>query len=310
MSKKIYILLATYNGEKYLKDQLDSLFEQTNQHWTLWIHDDNSKDNTVNIIKKYKSKYPDQIEFLDDDISTGGAKENFTYLLDNINDDYDYIMFCDQDDIWLENKIEVTLNKMVEIEKENIGIPLLIHTDLYIYENEKKNEYIKFMEYQKLNYRFDTLNRLFMQNIVTGCTMMINKKGIKKISDIPKEALMHDWWAAIVVSAFGKIGFVNRATILYRQHDNNTVGAKKRDLTFFVNKIFNPISLKGNFLQIYKFKTLYYSSLDEHSKYLVDIFLSLQKKSYVKSRYLMFKHKIYKHGIMRNIALFFGKVKL
>ena len=116
MSKKIYILLATYNGEKYLKEQLDSLFEQTNQHWTLWIHDDNSKDNTVNIIKKYKSKYPDQIEFLDDDISTGGAKENFTYLLDNINDDYDYIMFCDQDDVWLEDKIEITLKKMLEIE--------------------------------------------------------------------------------------------------------------------------------------------------------------------------------------------------
>lgn len=310
MSKKIYILLATYNGEKYLKEQLDSLFEQTNQHWTLWIHDDNSKDNTVSIIKEYKSKYPDQIKFLDDDISTGGAKENFTYLLNNIDEDYDYVMFCDQDDIWLENKIEVTLDKMLEIEKENIDKATLVHTDLHIYENENKNECIAFMEYQKLNYRFDTLNRLFMQNIVTGCTMMINKKGIKKISEIPKEALMHDWWAALVISAFGKIGFVDKPTILYRQHGNNTVGAKKRDLTFFINKLINPISLKDNFLQIYKFKNLYYSSLDEHSRYIIDIFLSLQKESYFKSRYLMFKHKIYKHGIVRNIALFFGKVKL
>ena len=126
MSKKIYILLATYNGEKYLKEQLDSLFEQTNQHWTLWIHDDNSKDNTISIIKEYQSKYPNKIKFLDDNISTGGAKENFTYLLENIDDDYEHIMFCDQDDVWLEDKIDITLKKMLEIEKENVVYFLLI----------------------------------------------------------------------------------------------------------------------------------------------------------------------------------------
>lgn len=307
--KSIYILLATYNGEEYLKEQLDSLFKQTYKNWILWIHDDNSKDNTVSIIKDYKSKYPDKVKFLDDDISNGGAKENFTYLLKKIDNNYDYIMFCDQDDVWLNDKIEITLEKMLELENDNSCLPILIHTDLYIYENEKKNECKRFLEYQKLNYKYDKLNRLFMQNIVTGCTMMINKNGIEKITDIPKEALMHDWWAAIVISAFGKIGFIDKPTVLYRQHDNNTVGAKKRNLSFFVNKIFNPIRLNDNFLQIHKFKTLYNISLDEQSIYIIDIFLSLQKESYLKSRYLMFKHKIYKHGIIRNIALFMGIVK-
>lgn len=305
---RISILLSTYNGGKYLKEQLDSILSQSFNDFKVLVRDDGSTDNTVAILKEYEKMYPTKIKLIKDDGGNLRSTRSFMRLLEN--SDSEYVMFCDQDDVWLEDKIEITLKKMLEIEKENLDKPALVHTDLYIYENEKKNKYVKFMEYQKLNYRFDTLNRLFMQNIVTGCTMMINKKGIKKISDIPKEALMHDWWAAIVVSAFGKIGFVNRATILYRQHDNNTVGAKKRDLTFFVNKIFNPISLKGYFLQIYKFKTLYYSSFDEHSKYIVDIFLSLQKKSYVKSRYLMFKHKIYKQGIMINIALFLGKAKL
>lgn len=307
---QVYILLATNNGEKYLKEQLNSLFRQTYQNWVLWIHDDNSKDNTVSIINHYKSKYPEKIKFLDDDISTGGAKENFTYLLNNIDDDYDYIMFCDQDDVWLENKIEITLKKMVQVEDISKNKPVLIHTDLYLFHNVIENNYERFMLQQSLNSNFNSLNRLFMQNIVTGCTMMINKNCIKSLKKIPKEAIMHDWWIAIYVSVFGKICFLDEATILYRQHDNNTIGAQNRDLKFVINKILNPTSLKSNFLQIQKFKMEYATALDDYNKRMIDIFLSLQNQSYFKSRYLMLTHKIYKHGIMRNLALFMGVVKL
>ncbi len=84
MHKKIYILLATYNGEKYLREQLNSLFKQSYSNWVLWVHDDNSKDNTIEILRSYSDKFPDKIKFLDDNFSTGGAKENFSYLLNKI----------------------------------------------------------------------------------------------------------------------------------------------------------------------------------------------------------------------------------
>ena len=129
----IYILLATYNGEKYFSEQIESLLSQTYQDWKLWIHDDGSKDNTVKIIKDYANKYPEKIVFLDDDISCGGAKENFTYVLNNIDKNFDYIMFCDQDDLWLPNRIELFLNEVKIQEKNNPNLPLVSFSDLILF---------------------------------------------------------------------------------------------------------------------------------------------------------------------------------
>ena len=81
---KVYILMATYNGEKYLREQLDSLFNQTYQEWVLWIHDDNSIDSTELIINEYVDRYPDKIIYLNDGVRCGGAKENFSYLLEKL----------------------------------------------------------------------------------------------------------------------------------------------------------------------------------------------------------------------------------
>jgi len=253
MSKKIYILLATYNGEKYLKEQLDSLFEQTNKHATLWIHDDNSKDNTVSIIKEYQSKYPNKIEFLDDDISTGGAKENFTYLLNHIDDNYDYVMFCDQDDVWLEDKIEITLKKMMQVEDINSNKPVLIHTDLKVVD-EKLNIISESMfKYQRLNLDNQyKLNKIALENIITGCTVMLNKKLVSMSKTIPKEAIMHDWWIAIItLQNNGIIEFVNKSTIKYRQHSINTIGAKKVNLVYYLTILVKVKEVVHNYKLIY-----------------------------------------------------------
>jgi len=306
---QVYILLATYNGDKYLKEQLDSLLSQTYQNWILWIHDDNSTDDTVKIIREYQVEFPDKIKFLEDDISARGAKENFIYLLNKIDDNYDYLMFCDQDDIWLKDKIEITLNEMLKVEEINSSIPILIHTDLYLFENIKKNKHETFMLQQNLNSDFNTLNRLFMQNIVTGCTMMVNKNCLSRLGKIPEEAIMHDWWIALFVSAFGTIKFLNKATILYRQHDTNTVGAKQRDIKFFVDKMLHPSSLNKNFLQIKKFNEIFNHLVDSNTKKIIEIFLTLEHCGFLKSRYFMYRYNIYKHGLVRNIALFFGIIK-
>lgn len=254
MNKIIYILMATYNGEKHISEQLDSLLNQTYCDWTLWIHDDNSKDKTVEIIKHYKTKYPDKIKFLDDNLSTGGAKENFTYLLNNIDDNFDYLMFCDQDDVWLENKIEITLNKMLDTEKKDNTVPILIHTDLKVVD-EKLNIISESMfKYQKLNINNQRdIKMISIENIITGCTMMLNRQLVLVSKNIPKEAIMHDWWIAIItLKQGGRIEFVNQSTMMYRQHSLNTIGSKEIGSAYYMQRIFSIRDIYDNYVNLYK----------------------------------------------------------
>ncbi|CAM4017028.1 glycosyltransferase family 2 protein [Arcobacter cloacae] len=246
--KLIYILLATYNGEKYLRDQLDSLLKQTYQNWVLWIHDDNSNDNTVNIIREYERKYPSKIEFLDDDISTGGAKENFSYLIQKIDNNFDYVMFCDQDDIWLDDKIKKTLLKMEEVDRNFQKSPIVIFTDLIVVDQNLKILAESMWKYQKVKPIFSQdIYRLATCNVITGCTMMLNKLAIREYN-FSKNALMHDWSIALqVLKIGGKIAYVNEGLILYRQHSFNVCGAKNITLISYLNHIrqFNN-SLEAN----------------------------------------------------------------
>lgn len=246
------ILMATFDGEKYIKEQLESILSQTYQNWVLTIHDDNSKDDTVKIIKEYKTKYPDKIIFLDDNLSTGGAKENFSFLLDNIDSNYDYVMFCDQDDFWLDNKIELTLSTMLESEKINPNLPLLVHTDLTVVDKNLEVISSSMFKYQQLKYKNgNDINKLALENVVTGCTMMINNSLIKLVQNIPLEAVMHDWWISIIcLTNKGKIVFINKPTILYRQHDNNTIGAQKIEYIDYLRKLkdFREVLKQGNLI--------------------------------------------------------------
>lgn len=252
---EIVICMATYNGKKYLKEQLDSIINQSYQHWKLFIHDDNSNDGTIEIVKNYSFKYPNKIIFLDDNIKCGGAKENFNYLLENINDNYDYVMFCDQDDIWLNDKIKDFHLKIKESEEKfSKNMPLVIFSDLKVVDENLNIISNSMIKYQKLNPKIaNYFNLLKCQNVVTGCAMIVNKKAIDMSTPIPKEALMHDWWIALITAKYGKNIYLNKQTILYRQHDNNTVGSK--NITFnrifkiiFSKKIFNDFQKINNML--------------------------------------------------------------
>jgi len=251
---RIYILLATYNGTKYLEEQINSILNQTYENWKLIIHDDNSNDNSVSIIKEYSKKYPNKIKLIDDSIATGGAKENFTYLLYHIDDNFDYIMFADQDDVWLKNKIEITLDKMLKIEQKNYNKPILIHTDLKVVDKELDIISESMFKYQKLNISNQyNLERISLENIVTGCTMMINKSLSLKVKYIPKEAIMHDWWFAIItLRDEGIISMVRESTILYRQHELNTIGSQEINLFYYVKKFFNLKKNVKNYIDIYQ----------------------------------------------------------
>ena len=126
--KTTAILLATYNGEKFLREQLDSLLQQTYSDWTLYIHDDGSTDSTKEIIKEYEQKY-ENITMLRYP-SQKGAKNNFMSLLERV--EANYYLFCDQDDVWRKDKVEKEMARMMVLEKDFPGKPVLVFSDLYV----------------------------------------------------------------------------------------------------------------------------------------------------------------------------------
>lgn len=306
----IYILLVTYNGEKYFIEQIESLLSQSYQNCKIWIHDDGSKDNTGKIIKDYANKYPEKIVFFDDDISCGGAKENFTYLLNNIDKNFDYIMFCDQDDVWKSDKIEKTLEKMQELENRyGNKIPLLVHTDLEVVNEDLKTIHHSMWQYEKINPNLNSLNRLLVHNTITGCTTMINNALLEKSLPISKECIMHDWWIGLVVSCFGKIGYIKDGTIRYRQHGRNDTGAKRYSYKNIFWKVLQILSFKNkdffskNILQAKKFLEAYEKELDKEKRQLLEDFSTIKEKPYLQRVSIILKYRLFKYGIIRNIGL-------
>jgi glycosyltransferase involved in cell wall biosynthesis len=232
----ITILLATYNGESYLQEQLESLMKQSYQSWTLMIHDDNSTDNTITIIQEYKKRYPDKITFIDDTISFGSASANFNFLLEQCQ--ADYIMFCDQDDIWLPHKIEVTLQKMKQLGNIHGHVkPLMVFSDLTIVDKNLNTLSESMWKNQNLDPDIIyTLYSILALNVVTGCTVMLNKKATELVSPMPKSDIVHDHWIAVNMTKYGYASYVKEPLILYRQHSNNVLGSQSSGLPYFIKK--------------------------------------------------------------------------
>ena len=244
----ISVCLATYNGEKYLREQLDSLIEQTYQEYIVYIRDDGSTDGTISIINDYIRLYPNKIYLLKDNVIHRGAANSFMWLLENI--DSDYYMFCDQDDIWLPNKIELTLNRMLQIECDNPNIPIVIHTDLEVVDEKLQQISSSFWQSMKLLPKIlKTKDFIATYNCVTGCTMMINNIAKSYVLPMPIDAPMHDHWISYICACYGIIDNIPQQTILYRQHGKNTIGAKHITL---VSTIKNFFSIHKNIFRYYK----------------------------------------------------------
>lgn len=214
----IAILLSTYNGDKFLAKQIKSIQQQSNQSWQLYIRDDGSTDRTLSIIREYCKK-DSRIHWINEFKQQNvGVKESFIRLL--IYAQADYYMFCDQDDFWLPDKIQITLNGM----DLNYELPQLVFTDLVLVDEHLKRIDSSALKDVDVNYWIEP-NNLFFDNVVTGCTVMINDR-LKKAS-VPTDTekiVMHDWWLALLATQMGKVNYVNEQTILYRQHSGNQVG--------------------------------------------------------------------------------------
>ena len=242
----INVLLATYNSSEFIREQLDSLFEQTNQDWKLDVRDDCSTDNTLDIIKEYQEKYPQRIVIVDNLNISLRAYMNFVTLLQAA--DADYYMFCDHDDVWLPQKIEVSLKRMHEIEEKATDLPIIVHTDMKVVDEKLNVISDSFWKFSNLLPESSGFLEMVHCNSANGCAMMFNHKA--KMVSLPNvdNATMHDILLNQSVSANnGIISPIKLPMVLYRQHISNVVGAQKRDFRFYMHKLSNlPLLIKEN----------------------------------------------------------------
>lgn len=225
----IAILLSTYNGEFYLREQIESFFAQTNQEWQLFVRDDGSKDDTIDILTEYVLEYPEKIHLVDDIKYNIGAGESFMHLLDVV--DSDYYMFSDQDDVWMNDKIDKTLLRLNELEskygsKTGIGV----FTDLTVVDSKLALLMPSLWKADNRDprYVYNFYKQWTNRHASYGCTQMFNKAA--KALILPYRQFKgvqggHDNWVEYLLIKKGKYDFLDVPTIYYRQHGNNVVGA-------------------------------------------------------------------------------------
>ncbi|MDO5145346.1 MAG: glycosyltransferase family 2 protein, partial [bacterium] len=227
MQPTVEILLAAYNGERFLREQLDSLLAQTWEAWRLTVSDDGSTDGTPALLDEYAAKYPDRIRRVGHEGRFGNARDHFFWLMKECT--ASYMMFCDQDDVWHPFKVEKTMRALLKAEAEaGADVPTLVFTDLTPTDEKLRPIAPSLMKMQKQYAEVIDYRSLLMQNIVTGCAMGMNQSLALLAGQCAdfSQVIMHDWWLGVVAARFGRVVYLDESTMLYRQHGGNSVGAK------------------------------------------------------------------------------------
>ena len=304
-TEKIEILLATFQSEAFLAEQLDSILQQTDQNWSILIHDGGSTDRTLAIVQSYVEKYPDKIRLIGS--SRASACRNFSQLLGAAT--AELIMLSDHDDFWLPDKVAETRKKFIEeMGKLPEGTPLLVFSDSEIVDQYLNTVFPSLMDYSNLDPRRLSLARLLVQNVPHGNTMMFNSALCKLAYPIPRRAVMHDGWISLTAAAFGKIAYLDRITLLYRQHNCNIFGASCYSVPSLFKKIYDGkqkllFRWYMNVSQAQAFLDVNRGRLKPDQLQMLELFAGIKHAGFFKKRYIIFRYGIWKTGIMRNIGM-------
>ena len=306
----VLILLAAYNGKDFIRDMIDSVLAQDYQNLCLIVSDDCSTDGTAEILGQYAVDYPEKVQHYCSGMRFGCAQKHFMHLL-SLFHDAPYIMFCDQDDIWYSDKVSKTLELMQCIEMDR-KTPALVHTDLRVVDRNLNELAPSFCANSAIDGRRLSFNHLLVQNVVTGCTVMINQTLARlavRTSDT-QDMLMHDWWLALLASACGNCAFLPESTIDYRQHGSNSVGARNvYSVRYLLNRLCSSgmrRSMNDAALQAQAFLNVYQDILDEYQIDLLCAFISTRGKNVFVRDWIYLKHGLLKNGWIRMVAQLLG----
>jgi glycosyltransferase involved in cell wall biosynthesis len=292
MSNTVEILLSVFNGERYLQEQLDSIVMQSYKSWRLVVRDDASDDSSYSILQKFKSKFPDKVKIIDElnRVNIGPAK-SYERLINSA--DSQYIMFCDQDDVWISNKIEKMLFQMKKLENENsFDMPFIVYSDMKVCAENLSVISDSFFSHNKLNPVNNGLKNILFQNNIPGCSMMINFALKKMAIPFPQDIIMHDWWLNLCVNINGKAKFIPEPLLLYRQHSNNYYGAYNRNnviYKYFGLKKYRA-TLKLILLQIRHLYEGYGSEFPEKEKKMIHELVNISDKNIFIRKMIIIKY--------------------
>jgi len=310
---KLEILLSTYNGERFLELQMQSILDGNDRDCSLLVRDDGSSDSTAEILSRFAKNYPDRIKLLGDGGHLGLCG-GFSRLM--AASTAEHIMFCDQDDFWLPDKIEKNRRRMTRLEEEKgRNTPLLVHSDLVVADKDLSRVHGSFWSYQGiLPENAGRFNRQLVMNAVTGCTMMINRPLLELATPVPGEALVHDWWIAQVASAFGSVAAIREPLVIYRQHGDNRIGAKGYSSLGFIKRMWRYSVDKvergrqdtlafGRIRQVRQFHERYATRLDAGRRSILEGYFRLCDAPPLIRFFIMARFGFWRPGLLRNIAM-------
>lgn len=233
MAEGVEILLAVYNGEKYLPEQIESILNQSDGGWHLTLSDDGSTDASSRIIADCAARFPEKITVYRSDRRFGNARDHFFHLMARCS--AAHMLFCDQDDVWYPDKVRLTRRALEDAERAHgPDAPVLAFSDQVPTDAGLRPLADSLMHYQKQYFeRFD-YRSILMQNVVTGGAMGVNRALARMAGNAPADVIMHDWWLAATAARFGHIVYIDRPLGVYRQHGDNAVGAKDVDSAGYI----------------------------------------------------------------------------
>ena len=303
--KKVLILLAAYKGGAYIRPMVDSILAQDCDDWHLVLSDDG--EDTADILQEYADRFPDRITHYRAGQRFGSAQKHFMHLLRCFGAQAPYVMFSDQDDVWHPDKVRRTLALMEQTETDP-SVPVLVHTDLRVVDGELNEMDASFQHYSRLDGHRMALHQLLVQNVVTGCTMMVNR-ALAELACRPEAEsgmLMHDWWLALLAAACGRAAFLDEATIDYRQHGGNVVGAKDpKSLGYVLQKLRGGSmrqALEDTARQAGAFLRCYEAELSAPQKELLAAYAAAPQKGKAARLALYRRLDLWKFGASRRIG--------
>jgi glycosyltransferase involved in cell wall biosynthesis len=297
-SPKVAVLMCTYNGEKYLKEQLDSIAEQSYENIEIWISDDGSQDATLDFIKSYH--FNGLLRLIERKIEKKHFANNFLSLVCNQDIQADYYAYADQDDIWEKDKIQ---HALICLQQISADIPALYCSRTRLI-NANNHE----IGFSPLFKKSPSFANALVQNIGGGNTMLFNNAARKLllISGQDAQIVSHDWWTYMVVSGCGgKVFYDPYPSVRYRQHDCNLIGMNSSWHARYkrIYMLYNGTFRKWNNIHLESLQKLL-NILSEQSRTQLDHFVESRHKSFFVRISSFMRSGVYRQTLMGNVALF------
>ena len=305
----IRVILCTYNGEKYLREQLDSIANQTILDWKICAYDDRSTDRTIELLQKFGADYPGKVE-VHRNSELFGASRNFLYAsaeqsLDMTDDDY--IMFCDQDDIWDADKMEVSLNEMGRLISTNGNEePLLVFGDSRVVDEQLNPICDSLMSYNNYDMSHLGLSYELMENKMQGCTIMINSELARMLQKRPDYVGMYDGYTALLALSMGHVSYLGRTVLKYRRWKasvSSTEDYKEVNKSKFGHLSEQKYIVFDYAPTIKEILRLFGDRISTQNKKVMESFAALQQKNWIMRRLSIIRYHMWKTGFVRNAGL-------